>query len=106
MSRLGTFIRNFGYSLHTAGDEIHPGEVQKLLDKIAGTPEEAHDQPTDSAIHEAGQVCHRLYRAFRTGCYPLLPFYLPYPAVSGSADSPDYQGKPAGTAERRASGAL
>lgn len=41
MSRLGTFIRNFGYALHTSGDEIHPGEVQKLLDKIAGTPEEA-----------------------------------------------------------------
>ena len=41
MKKLGVFIRNFGYSLHLGGDEIHPGEVQKLLDKIAGTPEEA-----------------------------------------------------------------
>ncbi len=41
MKKLGIFIRNFGYSLHLGGDEIHPGEVQKLLDKIAGTPEEA-----------------------------------------------------------------
>lgn len=41
MQRLGTFIRNYGYRLRTAGDEIHPGEIQKLLDRIAGTPEEA-----------------------------------------------------------------
>ena len=41
MKKLGVFIQNFGYSLHLGGDEIHPGEVQKLLDKIAGTPEEA-----------------------------------------------------------------
>ena len=41
MQRLGTFIRNFGYQLRTAGDELHPGEIQKLLDRIAGTPEEA-----------------------------------------------------------------
>ena len=41
MQRLGTFIRNYGYRLRTAGDEIHTGEIQKLLDRIAGTPEEA-----------------------------------------------------------------
>lgn len=41
MQKLGMFIRNFGYSLHLGGDEIHPKEVQKLLDRIEGTPEEA-----------------------------------------------------------------
>ncbi len=41
MQKLGLFIRNFGYALHLGGDEIHPGELQKLLDKIEGTPEEA-----------------------------------------------------------------
>lgn len=41
MQKLGVFIRNFGYSLHSSGDEVHPGEIQKLLDRIAGTPEEA-----------------------------------------------------------------
>ena len=41
MQKLGIFIRNFGYRLRTAGDEVHPGEIQKLLDRIAGTPEEA-----------------------------------------------------------------
>lgn len=41
MQKLGLFIRNFGYSLHLGGDEIHPGELKKLLDRIEGTPEEA-----------------------------------------------------------------
>ena len=41
MQKLGIFIRNFGYRLRTADDEVHPGEIQKLLDRIAGTPEEA-----------------------------------------------------------------
>ena len=37
--RLGTFINNFGYSIKI-GDEIHPKELQKLLSKIEGSPEE------------------------------------------------------------------
>ncbi len=36
---LATFINNFGYSMHIRGD-VHPGEVQKLLAKIEGTPQE------------------------------------------------------------------
>lgn len=41
MKRLGTFINNFGYSIRTQQGEIHPKELQKLLDKIEGTSEEA-----------------------------------------------------------------
>lgn len=49
IQKLVTFIRNFGYSMKSIGreggkvsaEEVHPKEVQKLLDKIAGTPEEA-----------------------------------------------------------------
>ena len=41
MKRLGTFINNFGYSIKTQNGEVHPKEIQKLLDKIEGTPEEA-----------------------------------------------------------------
>lgn len=41
MKRLGTFINNFGYSIKTQNGEVHPKELQKLLDKIEGTPEEA-----------------------------------------------------------------
>lgn len=39
--RLSTFINNFGYHIHTGGDEVHPKELQKLLGKIEDTPEEA-----------------------------------------------------------------
>lgn len=39
--KLGTFINNFGYSIHIGQDEIHPKELQKLLMKIEGSPEEA-----------------------------------------------------------------
>lgn len=41
MKRLGTFINNFGYMIRTQNGEVHPKELQKLLDKIEGTPEEA-----------------------------------------------------------------
>lgn len=39
ISKLGTFINNFGYSIRI-GDEVHPKELQKLLSKIEGSPEE------------------------------------------------------------------
>lgn len=41
MLKLGTFISNFGYGIKTSGSEVHPKELQKLLDRIAGSPEEA-----------------------------------------------------------------
>jgi ribonuclease R len=41
IQKLGIFINNFGYSMHVSQDEIHPKELQKLLEKIEGTPEEA-----------------------------------------------------------------
>ena len=40
MKQLGTFIHNFGYFIRLQQGEIHPKELQKLLDKIEGTPEE------------------------------------------------------------------
>lgn len=41
--KLGTFINNFGYHIKVkSGDnEIHPKEIQKLLGRIEGTPQEA-----------------------------------------------------------------
>lgn len=39
--KLSTFINNFGYHIHLGSDELHPKELQKLLLKIEGTPEEA-----------------------------------------------------------------
>lgn len=39
--KLSTFINNFGYSIHIGNDEVHPKELQKLLEKIEGTDQEA-----------------------------------------------------------------
>lgn len=49
IQKLASFINNFGYYMKSigqtkgkvSGEEVHPKEIQKLLSKIAGTPEEA-----------------------------------------------------------------
>ncbi len=41
IAKLGTFIRNFGYSLKSQQEEVHPKELQKLLANAEDTPEEA-----------------------------------------------------------------
>lgn len=39
--QLNAFVQGFGYNLKTgAEDEIHPKEIQKLIHKVEGTPEE------------------------------------------------------------------
>lgn len=38
--KLSTFINNFGYHIHIR-NEVRPKEIQKLLDRVDGTPEEA-----------------------------------------------------------------
>lgn len=40
IQKLSTFINNFGYAIHIGQEEIHPKELQKLLEKIEGSPEE------------------------------------------------------------------
>ena len=40
MRKLATFINNFGYTMHIGVNEIRPKEVQKLLAKVEGSPEE------------------------------------------------------------------
>lgn len=39
MRQLGAFINNFGYHIHVR-NEVRPKEIQKLLGKVEGTPEE------------------------------------------------------------------
>ncbi|RHR02321.1 ribonuclease R [Clostridium sp. AF20-17LB] len=41
IKRFGILINNFGYSLRLQNGELHPKEMQKLLEKAAGSPEEA-----------------------------------------------------------------
>ena len=38
---LATFINNFGYSMHVGANEVRPKEIQKLLAKVEGGPQEA-----------------------------------------------------------------
>lgn len=40
LMKLSAFIHNFGYRVKLTGDEIHPKELQKLLDRISDTEEE------------------------------------------------------------------
>ena len=117
IQKLAAFIYNFGYYMkavgrsgqRTSGEEVHPKEIQKLLAKIAGTPEE----PLISrlALRSMKQAKYSVecsghfglacpYYCHWTGGGAVLPFYFPYPALSGSADSQDYQG----TAEGKAGG--
>ena len=39
IKKLAILINNFGYSMHIS-DEVRPGQIQKLLAKIQGTPQE------------------------------------------------------------------
>lgn len=41
IKKLAAFIANFGLTIHGMREDIHPKELQKLLGKIAGTPQEA-----------------------------------------------------------------
>ena len=40
IQKLAAFIANFGYGMKGISDEVHPKELQKLLSRIADTPEE------------------------------------------------------------------
>lgn len=41
IKKLSTFINNFGYHIHVGNSEVKPKEVQKLLGRVEGTPQEA-----------------------------------------------------------------
>nr|WP_294469302.1 ribonuclease R [uncultured Sellimonas sp.] len=38
--KLAVFLHNFGYTMHIGTREVHPKEIQKLLSKVEGKPEE------------------------------------------------------------------
>ena len=38
--KLAIFLHNFGYTMHVGNHEVHPKEIQKLLEKVEGKPEE------------------------------------------------------------------
>lgn len=99
MRQLAAFINNFGYHIHVR-NEVKPKEIQKLLAKVEGSPEEAMISRLALQLHEAGEVYYGEYRTFRPGCKILYALYLPDPEISGSADPQDHQGE----FERKADG--
>ena len=40
IQKLAIFIRNFGYNIKIKSEEVHPKELQKLIEAVEGTPEE------------------------------------------------------------------
>ena len=90
--KLATFINNFGYSIHIGQDEVHPKELQKLLQKIEGSTEE----PLISRL-TLRSMKQAKYSTISSGHFGLAAnyyctFYIANPQVSGSADPPDHQG--------------
>ena len=41
IEKLAAYIRNFGFDIKVKNDKVHPKEIQKLLKKTEGTPQEA-----------------------------------------------------------------
>ena len=103
---LGLLISNFGYHLRTNQEEIHPGELQKLLAKIQDAPEEDLISRLTLRSMKQCPISDRLYRTFRAGSQVLLPFYLAHPPLSGSADPPDHERCPERPYGSEAAGAL
>ena len=56
IAKLSTFIRNFGYTIKSKQEEIHPKELQKLLANIEDTPQEALISRLTLKKHEAGEI--------------------------------------------------
>lgn len=75
-------------------------ELQKLLNKIEGTPEEALISRLTLMQYEAGKMAVLSARTFRAGKPVLLSLYLSHTALSRFADPPHNQG----TAPRAACG--
>ena len=82
MKRLGTFINNFGYTLRMPGGEVHPKELQKLLDKVEGTPEEALISRLTLRSMEAGKISLQQIQDI-SGFQPLIirALYISYQEI-------------------------
>ena len=93
-------IRSFGNLYSTtsaircisARGEVRPKEIQKLLARVEGRPEEPMIARLALRSMKQARYTAENDRAFRTcGCV-LYAFHVPNPQVSGSADPPDHQG--------------
>lgn len=92
MRKLATFINNFGYTMHIGVNEIRPKEVQKLLTKAEGRPEESLISRLALRSMKQAKYTPENTGHFGAGGALLHPFHLAYKEIPGFADSPDYQG--------------
>ena len=106
MKRLATFINNFGYTMRVPGGVIHPKEVQKLLDKVEGSPEEALISRLTLRSMKQAKYSSENSGHFGLAATLLHPFHLADPALPGSADPQDHQGEPAKRSLGAAAGPL
>ena len=93
IDKLQIFLQNFGIYLKSSHDEIHPKEVQKLLTKIEGTPEE----PLISrlTLRSMKQAKYSAYSSMHFGLS--TKYYCHFtstdPKISRSSDPQDHQRK-------------
>ena len=87
VKKLSTFINNFGYHIHM-GNEIRPKEIQKLLEKVEGTPQEA--LISRLALRSMKQARYTPENAghFGLAAQYYTHFTSPDPAVSGFSQNP------------------
>ena len=100
------FIALPNLSIVVADGSVQPLSKMKKADIIKMPALKAVDQPSDPALHEAGEIYHRVYGTLRTGDQLLLPFHIADPPLSGSADPPYHQGLSERTDEREKGRAL
>ena len=105
--QLGIFINNFGYTIKTgAEDEIHPKELQKLISKVEGTPEEGLISRLDAVPMKQAKYTTGCEGHFGLAMKYYCHFYVADPPISGSADPSYHQRKSTRCLDRQADQSL
>lgn len=94
IKRFGILINNFGYSIRLQNGELHPKEMQKLLAKAAGSPEEALLARLALRSMKQAKYTTDCMGHFGLAANYYTHFTSPNPQIPGSSDPPDHQGEP------------
>ena len=77
--------------MHIGANEVRPKEIQKLLGKVEGTPQEALISRLALRSMKQVQIYAGELRTFWIGSELLYTFYLTDSSLPGSSDSSDHQ---------------
>ena len=83
LASLRDFLHGLGISL-PPGDQVHPRDLDRVLRRVADTPEAPAGQRGDAAQSVAGRVQPRQYRPFRPRPAALCAFHQSDPALRRS----------------------